>query len=178
MTGYQDDTISGFEHVKLGSGDDYIDGSGTSGNAIQNNIWGGAGEDTIFGRYGEDTLYGGSGDDTIYAGQDNDIVYGNEDNDYLAGYTGDDILYGGSGNDNLYGQDGADIFYGGAGKDYMYSGGADGYQDTFIFETASESAVGAGDDYDRIVGFEVGTDEINLTRSAEYTIYFCNASKW
>lgn len=83
-------------------------------------------------------------------------------NDHIISFFGDDTLKGYGGDDIITGQLGADTFYGGVGKDYMYSGGSDGDKDTFIFENVTESAIGSGDDFDRIVGFEVGVDEINL----------------
>lgn len=215
------DYISGFEHVLLGSGDDYIEGSGTVDNAISNVISGGSGQDNIYGKYGDDILYGdagqdiiraGQGDDTVHGGDDldvllghdgNDIMFGdsgndkmwgnnNDDdlygglgndeiyggygidelygeagNDSLSGYNGDDTLYGGYGNDQLFGQLGADTYYGGLGQDKMYSGGNDGDVDTFVFEDMTESIIGSGDERDRIVGFEVGIDKIDLTGIAE-----------
>ena len=123
----------------------------------------GDGNDIIDGGHIKDTLYGGTGDD---------ILSGNSGNDYLAGYDGDDILKGGTGNDMLYGQDGADYFDGGWGKDYLFSGGADGAKDIFFYDSTVDSYLyqsgdtdviySSDDRYDRIVGFEVGTDEIHF----------------
>ena len=116
------DTISGFEHVKLGSGHDYIEGSGTADNAIDNHIWGGNGNDHIYGKYGDDILHGDAGEDIIRAGQGNDLVYGGADLDGLFGHNGNDIVFGDAGDDKIWGNNDDDILYGNLGNDELYGG--------------------------------------------------------
>jgi Ca2+-binding RTX toxin-like protein len=67
-------SISGFENVTGGSGDDHI-----TGDSKNNVIIGGPGNDTIYGQAGHDTLIGGTGDDVLYGGAGND-TYRFEDN--------------------------------------------------------------------------------------------------
>jgi Ca2+-binding RTX toxin-like protein len=83
------DTISNFENVTGGLGNDKI-----TGNAAANIISGNDGDDTIDGGAGDDTLSGGIGNDTLTGGAGNDTIHGNE---------GDDIIEGGAGADALFG---------------------------------------------------------------------------
>ncbi|MFO1255464.1 MAG: M10 family metallopeptidase C-terminal domain-containing protein [Sphingomonadaceae bacterium] len=119
------DTI--IENSRGGSGADFM-----IGNAIGNQINGGAGADRIFGLEGNDRLFGegdddyivaGTGADTLDGGSGNDELYGQEDDDTLSGGTGADMLVGGDGNDILHGEDGAgeaDRLYGNIGNDTFY----------------------------------------------------------
>ncbi len=64
------DTISGFEHVIAGSGNDSITGNGSN-----NSLTGGAGNDTLTGGAGNDTLAGGLGDDFLFGGTGSDTFH-------------------------------------------------------------------------------------------------------
>ena len=78
--------------------------------------WGGTMEFDVSGKgssseAGNDTLIGGAGDDTLLGGGGNDIMDGGNDNDTLSGGEGDDHLRGGQGTDTLDGGVGNDTFY-------------------------------------------------------------------
>jgi len=64
-----------------------------TGNAVNNEIWGGAGDDLIDGGAGHDTLYGQGGNDTLNGG------------------TGHDTLNGGAGIDEMTGGSGSDVYF-------------------------------------------------------------------
>jgi Ca2+-binding RTX toxin-like protein len=64
----------------------------TTGNDLDNVIFGGNGEDRLSGLGGDDTLIGLSGDDGLY---------GDAGNDVLDGGIGNDGLFGGAGNDRI-----------------------------------------------------------------------------
>ncbi|NVO29519.1 hypothetical protein HJ526_19030 [Donghicola sp. C2-DW-16] len=153
-TRYNRDTITGFENVQGGAGDDKIYGSNAN-----NLLIGGDGSDRVFGRggrdvmqldAGDDTLNGGNGTDTLTVLDDRDttvdlgvsdaqntgygldVVSGFEN---ITGGAGDDAftgnrksnqLDGGAGDDALNGRDSADTLIGGAGSDTLIGGrGAD-----------------------------------------------------
>ena len=80
------DTLTGFENVIGGSGNDVI-----TGNASDNVLTGGAGDDKLSGGGGNDTLIGGAG------------------NDMLDGGTGNDTMTGGTGNDTYFVDNQADV---------------------------------------------------------------------
>lgn len=64
-------TLTGFENLRGGSGNDRLGGSGASGatgTVGVNTLEGGAGNDELFGLGGNDTLLGGAGNDTLYGG--------------------------------------------------------------------------------------------------------------
>jgi len=65
-------------------------------------------------------------------------------------------IFSGAGNDVLFGGTGDDVIFGGGGRDTL-AGGAGA--DTFVFNEASDSA---SRNYDTIVGFERGTDTIEV----------------
>ena len=62
------DTLSGFEIVATGSGDDALTGDGGD-----NGLYGNAGADTLDGGLGNDTLDGGAGSDTLKGGLGDDL---------------------------------------------------------------------------------------------------------
>ncbi|MBI3673673.1 MAG: hypothetical protein HY245_09685, partial [Rhizobiales bacterium] len=62
------DTISNFEMVQGGSGNDTITGNGSD-----NSLAGGIGNDTLNGAGGNDTLTGGAGADSLTGGTGDDI---------------------------------------------------------------------------------------------------------
>ncbi|MEI6161163.1 MAG: FG-GAP-like repeat-containing protein, partial [Roseococcus sp.] len=64
------DTISGFENVTGGNGDDSL-----TGNALNNSLTGGAGSDTLIGGAGADYLDGGIGSDQLEGGLGADRFY-------------------------------------------------------------------------------------------------------
>jgi Ca2+-binding RTX toxin-like protein len=72
------DTISNFENILGGGGDDKL-----TGNAGANHLFGGGGNDILDGGAGDDELYGDDGDDILDGG------------------LGDDLLDGGLGNDTV-----------------------------------------------------------------------------
>ena len=66
-SGQGSDSLSGFENVLGGPGDDTL-----TGDTGPNFLSGGSGDDTIVGGAGDDTIAGGSGDDTIAGGAGSD----------------------------------------------------------------------------------------------------------
>jgi Ca2+-binding RTX toxin-like protein len=69
--------------VNARAGDDVVDASGLSADAIQFAADGGDGDDVLTGGAGNDTLTGGAGDDVLNGGPGQDV---------LDGGTGDNIL--------------------------------------------------------------------------------------
>ncbi len=98
------------------------------------------GNDTIYGRGGDDTLLGGDGDDVIYGGIGADVLLGGADDDVLDGGNGADLLMGGAGDDTMDGGNGAD---------------------TFDFDD--------GFGHDLILGFQVGTDTLQIASNINAT---------
>ena len=121
------------------------------GNALDNQITGGAGHDRLFDSAGANTLDGGAGNDTLSstdsnwptvnvtgsrylggAGNDqigggfgNDTILGGDDADTVTAEAGNDWIEGGGGNDSVWGgggsNGGADTIFGGAGADTIRS---------------------------------------------------------
>jgi Ca2+-binding RTX toxin-like protein len=94
--------------------------------------------------------YGSDRADSLNGTAGSDFIHGNGGSDRLDGGAGRDELRGGSGNDFLTGGLGADLMHGGDG------------QDTFVFRTAGESGVGAGQ-RDVVQWFQQGKDTIDLS---------------
>jgi Ca2+-binding RTX toxin-like protein len=67
------DSISGFENVEGGGGDDTVYGS-----AVVNVLEGAAGNDQLFGYGSNDTLMGGTGSDGLTGGAGRDVLWGNQ----------------------------------------------------------------------------------------------------
>jgi Ca2+-binding RTX toxin-like protein len=111
-----------------------------TGNALGNEVQGNGLDNKIDGAGGNDRLYGWDGNDSILGGLGND---------YLNGYAGSDTLKGGAGNDLIDAGLGADTIYGDAGADAFL------YRITVDFELATLGG-------DTIVGFQSGTDKIEL----------------
>jgi Ca2+-binding RTX toxin-like protein len=132
-----------------GLGSDRLDG-----NDGDDTLYGGEGADSLFGAADEDKAYGGEGDDRLSGGANDDLLLGEEGADTLSGDAGDDEMSGGDGNDRLTGGTGEDRYEGGLGADTLVSQ-ADGEVDRFVFAGRTLGA-------DRIVGFETGTDRIEL----------------
>ena len=97
------DTITNFEVVVLGAGDDTFTGDGLSNTAFggdgSDNLAGGSGNDVLDGGAGDDTLMGATGDDTLTGGSGDDTLDGGSGNDVLAAGTGENVVSGGSGTD-------------------------------------------------------------------------------
>ena len=144
-------SISGFEDVRTGSGNDMI-----TGNEVANFLEGGSGDDWLDGGAGIDRLDGGAGSDTFTVDSVDDVVVENGGGtDLVRSFsntytitdaqvenlsfvgTGDftgtgnasaNVITGGDGNDTLFGLGGNDTLLGGAGDDtfnYVMGGGAD-----------------------------------------------------
>lgn len=117
-------TLSGFENVTAGSGNDQL-----TGDSAANTLIGLGGNDILRGSTGADILSGGAGGDQLYGanngnsagliGDEADYLDGGDGDDLLRGANGDDTLLGGAGNDNLRGDDGADVIDGGDGDDFV-----------------------------------------------------------
>jgi Ca2+-binding RTX toxin-like protein len=98
-------------------------------------------------------LIGNHGDNLLRGTAEDELIDGRGGSDRLIGRGGDDMLLGGLGKDRLVGGSGADFLNGGLGRDIL-RGGAD--EDEFFFDTSG------ADNFDRIVGFEIGIDTIVL----------------
>lgn len=79
------DTVSGFENVVFGSGNDVF-----IGDAGANGVDGGAGDDVLYGLDGNDQLSGGLGADQLLGGIGDDLLDGGAGADYLNGGAGND----------------------------------------------------------------------------------------
>ncbi|WP_439472992.1 tandem-95 repeat protein [Brevundimonas sp.] len=145
----------------LGAGleDLYFTGTGNfngTGNASDNEIFGGDGEDNLEGLDGDDLLVGGAA---------NDILNGGAGQDLLIGGLGADIMTGGDG-DDLYEVDDAD--------DQVIEeedGGFDGVQTSLtsftlgahveaVFYMGTENFTGVGNDGDNILSGGDGDDDL------------------
>lgn len=144
----QGDTISGFENIIGGSGNDTLTLSNISGSVI-----GGAGNDSIVGGTGDDTLDGGAGNDIILGGAGNDTLDGGAGNDIIRGGAGNDVFLdgGGTGNDTVFGGDGDDIWRAGennSGTDSVNLEGGNDYAEIGFFSNGIPDTLdgGAGQD--------------------------------
>ena len=86
-----------------------------TGNALANDIRGGAGNDTLTGADGNDILVGNAGADDLRGGAGNDSLQGGDGNDRLEGGSGNDVMNGGAGNDVF-------VFGAGFGGDTIQAG--------------------------------------------------------
>lgn len=161
--GGNDDSIEG------GAGDDNLDG-GTGNDMIfaeigNDSLTGDDGNDDLYGDFGNDLLQGGLGNDRLFGQDGNDRQFGDAGNDTLGGGVGNDRLEAGDGNDLLRGDAGSDTLLGGFGNDTLQGGnGLDQMYgqagaDVFRFLASSESGPAA---MDRITGFQIGIDDIDL----------------
>ncbi|MFN6540285.1 MAG: pre-peptidase C-terminal domain-containing protein [Nostoc sp. EkiNYC01] len=184
-------TLADVENLTL-TGTGNINGTGNIGNNIitgnssTNQLNGGDGNDTLDGGAAADTLIGGAGDDTYIidssdtvteaanAGTDTvqvgvtfnlatvanveNLTLTGTDNINGTGNVGNNIITGNSGNNQLSGGDGNDTINGGAGVDIL-TGGAGA--NTYLFQFGQSLVSGA----DRINGFAIGTDKIDLLSS-------------
>lgn len=176
------DTIAGL------AGDDTL-----MGGAGNDQLTGGDGADTFFLDAGDDLIDGGAGIDWLAVasalgvtvslgstsrdaaiGRDRIInvenVVGGAGNDKITGDRGANILLGSTGNDALSGGSGNDVLDGGLGRDRLSAGqGAD----TFLFRSAADSPLGAGD---TITDFRSGQDRIDLMDTSDQTLAFGTAA--
>lgn len=132
--GHGTDTLTSIQRIEgTRAGDVMIGGHFNLGSYVAGTMF--------WGNRGDDTITGGDYDDTLYGGGDNDVIAGNY---------GNDRIFGDAGNDSLRGEAGSDTLRGDAGAD------------DFIFTNVADSTV-ARSGRDRIVGFEVGVDDIDLS---------------
>jgi Ca2+-binding RTX toxin-like protein len=182
----------GNDKVYAGAGADKIGaGLGTDrvfGEAGNDTIWGERGSDALYGGTGSDVIGGGDDNDRMYGGDMGDTVYGEDGNDLvdgglrgdvLEGQDGADKIFGGQGHDKMGGGNGADRLIGGSDNDTMGGGngtdslrGGTGADELVLWEDmrARDTLIfSAGDSgktletMDIVMGFETGTDKIDLT---------------
>ncbi|MBR0657472.1 Hint domain-containing protein, partial [Plastoroseomonas arctica] len=130
---FGNDSLSGFESIVTGTGNDSI--TGASGAAETINA--GAGDDSFGGSTGNDSLFGGAGNNLLDFSNTTASVTinlatgtstGAFNNDSFTGFTGvvtgsgADSLRGSAGNDSLSGGAGADTLVGGNGADSISAG--------------------------------------------------------
>ena len=190
----QNDTISNFEHLTLGAGNDF--GQGTFGD---NRIFGAAGNDTLVGLGGDDTVNGGGGDDMIFGDAGADDLTGSIGNDTLnyspdsAGVTvqlwnnfvtggiatGDTIggfenVIGGTGDDVLQGTIAANMLDGNAGNDTINGLGGN---DTLLGGGGNDQILaGSGtDSLDGGAGFDM-LSYFSDTSGINVSLFFSTAS--
>ena len=161
-TGLGIDTLSNFENVISGSGNDRLTGS-----ALDNSLHGGAGDDSLLGGAGNDVMDGGTDSDTVdfsgtaaiavnlnlttaqATGQGNDTLLNVENivsgsgNDSLAGDGGNNSLNAGAGNDTLAGGTGNDVLDGGIGNDLADFTGTTSVTVNLALATAQATGLGS-----------------------------------
>jgi Ca2+-binding RTX toxin-like protein/dipeptidyl aminopeptidase/acylaminoacyl peptidase len=176
------DTVTGFNGVTGGAGDDSIRGS-----ADADTIVGGEGDDLIIGEGGNDSLDGGAGSNTLsFATASADLivdmtagtaagaetgsdgfanfttVIGGAGADFISGDAERNFLLGGAGNDTLNGGGERDTLRGGAGDDVL--NGSDAEVDVADYSDATEDltlALGAVTDISTTVTTnDLGTDTL------------------
>jgi len=172
-----DDSLTGDgnrNYLLGGGGRDVLDGAG--GNDV---LKGMDGDDTLIGSDGTDVLIGGAGADALFGGAGGDWASyieategvgvdlgnggfaGEADGDtfdsieYLWGSAFDDYLIGNEVTNLIRGDDGDDTLVGGAGNDVLIGGNG---ADLFVFNS--------GDGVDRINGFTIGLDLIQIASGA------------
>ena len=153
-----DDTITG------SSGSSYLRGEG--GNDI---IRGGAGFDDINGNQGNDTIDGGSGG--------GDWLVGGQGSDLITGHGGSELIYGNLGNDTLVGGGTGDILRGGQGDDSIVAGGGaewisgDRGDDVIQLGSGADTVHAfAQSGMDRVLGFKIGVDHVQLDPGTSYSL--------
>jgi len=129
------DTLSNFEVVLGGSGNDVITGNASLsttlyGNGGNNSLYGGAAADTFYGGTGNDVIDGKGGTDVVdYSGQNNNLTIalnGAANGTAMGSNIGTDtltnveVIWSGSGNDTIIGSTANESFDGGAGTDTLY----------------------------------------------------------
>lgn len=157
-------TVSGFEDVVTGDGNDVVYGDGADnwlrGGRGSDVIRGIGGNDVIDGGQGNDTVNGGIGDDTVSGGSGDDLIFGKAGVDILSGNAGNDVINGARDNDTISGGAGDDILRGQANNDWLTDGtGADrlnGGLGADIFDLVVDSST------DTIFDYKDGVDTIRL----------------
>ncbi len=169
------DTISGFENIRGGSGNDIL-----VGDSNDNVFFASLGDDDIQGNGGDDTYDASNSSHAVTAlmsigsvggtGVGNDSISGIENvtgsafNDNIQGDSGRNILIGNDGNDTiggggdidrLYGNDGDDNLSGGHGNDKIFAGDDD---DT-VHGDAGDDEIRGGEGEDDLFG-DAGNDTI------------------
>lgn len=133
--GHGTDSLTGIMRIEGSRGNDTMLGGGfNAGNGVTGGCY----------------LWGNQGEDAVTGAQYADYLWGGTGNDIVQGLVGDDFIYGGTGNDTLTGGGGADKLRGEAGED------------DFVYQTLADSTLTI-DGRDRIIGFEVGIDDIDLS---------------
>ncbi len=141
------DSITNFEVIKGGEGDDEVTGSDD--------------DETLIGNGGDDVISGGDGADTLYGGAGNDVIADGAGADCVLAGTGDDIVQAAADGTN-------DIYDGEAGSDTLdYSQSAQGV----LVDLDTGAATGFDIGQDVISGFEkvvgsTGNDQINVGTTA------------
>lgn len=157
-------TVSGFEDVVTGDGDDSVHGGAAEnwlrGGRGSDVIRGIGGNDLVDGGQGNDTVNGGLGDDTVSGGSGDDLIFGKGGVDILNGNAGNDVINGAKDNDTIRGGAGDDILRGQASKDWLTDGtGIDtlnGGLGADIFDLVADSAT------DTVFDYKDGVDRIRL----------------
>ena len=134
VTGTADVTAADLERIDVdgGNGDDDIDLSGLSIEALVN---GGAGNDDINASgvtASSVTISGGDGDDALAGGSVADEISGGAGDDTITGNAGNDSVYGGADSDTFVWDngDGSDLVEGGTGVDHQIVNGSTASGDT------------------------------------------------
>ncbi|WP_305800008.1 Hint domain-containing protein [Roseomonas sp. CECT 9278] len=144
-TGIGADSVSGFEGVQAGGGDDRVAGTGAA-----ETISAGAGADTVDGGGAADSILGGAGHDSLVGGAGNDTILGGD---------GDDAVLGGSGDDSIISTPGRDTVEAGQGNDVIDVGEDD---DLVIWTTGDGNdtiSLGTGNDTLDLSGWTGGADD-------------------
>ncbi|CAH0174057.1 hypothetical protein ROS9278_01274 [Roseomonas sp. CECT 9278] len=131
-TGIGTDSVTGFEVVNTGTGDDQVTGTG--------------GAETITAGAGADTIVGGGGADSILGGLGNDSLVGGAGSETLLGGDGDDIVLGGAGDDSIVATPGRDTIEGQAGNDVIDTGEDDDLVIWRVGDGNDVIAMGSGND--------------------------------
>ena len=163
--GTEADLLSG------GGGDDTFNADNGDGN---DTIDGGDGRDTYDGSFAGGSIFvdldeglaaGAAGNDSLDSVENvigsflADTLSGDDIANVLRGSNGNDSLFGAGGRDTLDGGDDNDLLVGGLGRDLLTGGfGAD----VFDFDALAESGI-TGATRDRIIDFQDGIDDINLS---------------
>lgn len=130
-------------------------------------ITGGAGFDNVNGNQGADTIDGGSGgNDWLVGGQGNDMIFAHAGNNILNGNLGDDSIVGGAGHDSLRGGQGNDMIWAGSGGSWI--AGDRGDDSMVAGQGADTFYVSQGTGTDRVFGFDLAHDHIQLAPGTTY----------
>jgi Ca2+-binding RTX toxin-like protein len=141
------DSITNFEVIKSGEGDDELTGSDD--------------DETLIGNGGNDVIAGGDGADILDGGAGNDVIADGAGADCVLAGTGDDIVQAAADGSN-------DIYSGQAGSDTLdYSQSAQGV----LIDLDSGAATGFDIGHDVISGFEsvvgsTGNDQVIVGTTA------------